>query len=270
MTQALGQPTPAYPRPYRGRFAPSSTGALHLGSLLTAVASFLQARSQGGEWVLRIDDIDRERCSQSAADAILRTLDGFQLHWDGPVVYQSERTDFYRAALDRLRHAQLVYDCCCPRKILAGHPVYPGTCRHGPQLIGGPYAIRVIVQGSAIRFDDGLRGPQCQDLRTSCGDFIIRRRDGSYAYHLATVVDDAATEVTEVVRGSDLLDSTPRQIYLQRLLGLPTPSYCHTPLVLASDGRKLSKQNAATTEGCSEGNSGVGHASLGHLPTRRD
>lgn len=245
LTRPVRRPFPRHPGSYRGRFAPSPTGALHLGSLLTAVASFLQARAQRGEWVLRIDDIDRERCTRSSADAILRTLERFELHWDGPVVYQSQRIDRYRAALDSLRQAGLVYDCSCPRKVLATKPIYPGTCGQGLRVESGPCAARLRINDSSIRFDDCLHGPQFQDLRTSCGDFIIRRRDGSYAYHLATVIDDADAEVTEVVRGSDLLDSTPRQIYLQRLLRLPTPSYCHTPVVIAADGRKISKQNAA-------------------------
>lgn len=176
----------------------------------------------------------------------MRCLERYQLHWDGPVVYQRLRTERYRAAFESLRQEGLLYGCRCSRKELSGRLVYPGTCsKQQIPADASSVAARMAIDGRPIRFVDCLLGPQAHDLGLLSGDFIVRRRDGIYAYHLATVVDDADAEVTEVVRGSDLLDSTPRQVYLQQMLHLPTPSYAHTPLLLAPDGRKLSKQNAA-------------------------
>lgn len=231
---------------YRGRFAPSPSGPLHLGSLYTALASFLQARSRQGEWLLRIDNVDPERSSTAAADSIRRTLENFGLCWDGPVVYQQGRLDRYRSALDSLRQEGLIYGCRCSRKRLIGKPVYPGYCRHLRLPNDRPnLAQRVITAQSVIRFHDTLHGDCLRDLGADTGDFIVRRRDGAFAYHLATVVDDADAEISEVLRGSDLLASTPRQVHLQRLLRLPTPTYCHTPVLTDADGHKLSKQTLA-------------------------
>lgn len=233
--------------PYRGRFAPSPSGALHLGSLYTALVGFCEARHRGGAWLVRIDDVDRARCSLAHADDILRTLEKHGFCWDEAVLFQSERNEIYRAALEQLRADDLVFPCTCPRRELAASgPVYPGTCReryrHPP--FGG-YAIRLRVVETDICFDDQLQGRIEQHLANKVGDFIIRRRDGIYAYHLATVIDDAEQGITEVLRGIDLLDSTPRQILLQDHLGLPRPEYCHIPVLTDRSGIKLSKQAGA-------------------------
>lgn len=238
---------------YRGRFAPSPTGPLHLGSLCTALASFLQAKSQKGEWHLRIDDVDPFRTVAGSSDRILRTLEAFGLHWDGPVLYQSERLEAYRAALDRLDSRRLLYVCACSRKDLAtlseGNtemPIYPGLCRNkNLKPSASPYALRVKTENSSVTFEDRLQGMVTQHLAKDVGDFIVYRRDRVYAYHLATVLDDDEQGITEVVRGVDLLDSTPRQIYLQRLLGLSTPTYAHVPVLVDRAGFKLSKQTHA-------------------------
>ncbi|WP_434101614.1 tRNA glutamyl-Q(34) synthetase GluQRS [Methylocaldum gracile] len=238
---------------YRGRFAPSPTGPLHLGSLYTALASFLQAKSQQGEWYLRIDDVDPFRTIADSADRILRTLETFGLHWNGPILYQSERLEAYRAALARLDHQELLYPCTCSRKDLASFSdgntdasIYPGFCRNrNKKPVTDPHALRVITENAAVTFEDMLQGPVTQNLANDVGDFIVFRRDAVYAYHLATVLDDDEQGITEVVRGVDLLDSTPRQIYLQRLLGLPTPVYAHVPVLLDQMGLKLSKQTYA-------------------------
>lgn len=243
-----GQPSKAV---YRGRFAPSPTGPLHLGSLYTALAGFLHAKAQGGEWLLRIDDLDPYRTLPGAADRIRYTLEACGLYWDGPVMYQAGRTDAYRDALDRLLAVSLVYPCLCSRKdlIQAGSETsiaYPGFCRGRRLERGtGSHALRINTEGIRIAFEDRLQGPTQQDLETEVGDFILYRRDGVYAYHLATVLDDAEQGITEVLRGQDLLDSTPRQIYLQRRLGLPTPGYTHVPILVDRNGQKLSKQTFA-------------------------
>lgn len=248
MRESIPSPPTRFPE-YRGRFAPSPTGPLHLGSLYTALAGFLQARSRGGAWFLRIDDLDPPRTVPGAADRIQRGLEALGLHWDGSVLYQSQRLAAYAAALDRLREAGWVYACACSRKQLAAHAagVYPGWCR---ARIGQPppaaHALRVRVQGGTLAFDDALQGRIAQHLETEVGDFILYRRDAVYAYPLATVLDDAAQGITEVLRGIDLMDSTPRQIHLERLLGLPAKTYAHVPvLVDAHTGQKLSKQNLA-------------------------
>jgi glutamyl-Q tRNA(Asp) synthetase len=236
---------------YRGRFAPSPTGPLHLGSLYTALASFLQAKSHRGEWRLRIDDVDPFRTVADSADRILRTLEAFRLYWDGPILYQSERLEAYHAALERLDNQKRLYVCTCSRKDLAAlsggnTEIYPGFCRNeNKKRLAGPHALRVITEDAPVTFEDMLQGLVTQNLAKDVGDFIAFRRDEVYAYHLATVLDDCDQGITEVVRGVDLLDSTPRQIYLLRLLGLPTPAYAHVPILLDQMGLKLSKQTYA-------------------------
>lgn len=241
--------------PYRGRFAPSPTGPLHFGSLITALASFLRARSQQGVWLVRMEDLDPPREMPGAADEILRTLEALELHWDETVRYQSSRHEAYEAALAQLREQGRAYACGCTRSEIAAaqrgdqqgeEPVYPGTCRSGLAPGREPRAWRVLTHGEPIHFDDLLQGPQRHVLEQICGDFVVRRADQLFAYQLAVVVDDADQRITEVVRGCDLLDSTTRQIHLQRLLDLATPRYLHLPLVLDPTGVKLSKQTGAT------------------------
>ncbi len=260
------------PQPaYRGRFAPSPTGPLHFGSLVSALASWLDAHAHGGSWLVRVEDIDGPRTVPGAAADILATLERFGFHPDEAPVWQSARLDLYRAALDRLIAAGHVYPCGCTRKEIADSQlhahrrnttlIYPGTCRDG--LHGKParaWRLRVPDQAdeadeaneaharqarSVIRFDDRWQGPQAQDLATEVGDFVLLRADGQWAYQLAVVVDDAAQGITHVVRGADLLDSTARQIWLQRCLGVPTPTYLHVPVVTNAEGEKLSKQTGA-------------------------
>jgi glutamyl-Q tRNA(Asp) synthetase len=237
--------------PYCGRFAPSPTGDLHSGSLLTATGSYLAARSRHGRWLVRMEDVDRAREVPGAADRILRTLDCFGFEWDGLVVRQSDRLGLYEAALQRLKREERVYGCTCTRAELARLPrtsddeaVYPGLCRKGARPSSLPPALRFLTgtTGHETVFEDALQGRFAQDVAAQVGDFIVRRRDGYHAYQLAVVVDDAEQGITEVVRGCDLLDNTPRQILLQRALGLPTPGYCHLPVVAESDGSKLSKR----------------------------
>ncbi|MDT0634303.1 tRNA glutamyl-Q(34) synthetase GluQRS [Spectribacter hydrogenoxidans] len=234
-----------------GRYAPSPSGPLHAGSLLAAVASFVHARSRGTRWVLRMDDIDRDREVPGAADDILRTLEAFGLTWDGPVLYQSRRLDAYQAALDQLRESGRVFDCGCTRREAqtgpAGieGPVYPGTCRDGLPAGRSPRSVRFRTTEGDLAFQDGIQGAIAQNPAKDVGDFVVRRADGQFAYQLAVVVDDAAQGVTEVVRGADLLTSTPRQILLQQALGLPVPDYWHVPLIAHADGRKFSKSEGA-------------------------
>lgn len=233
---------------YRGRFAPSPTGPLHFGSLVAATASYLQARSQHGEWWVRIDDIDPPREVAGASDDILRTLEAFGFEWDGPVQYQSQRYARYAAALDQLQQLGLVYPCACSRKEIAEFSpqgIYPGTCRKGlgPQQQARAWRLRVSNQ--PIEFIDRILGMRCADLAREAGDFVLFRADGYYAYQLATGLDDAEQGITEVVRGADLLDSTPRQRYIQHSLNLPSPAYAHHPVVTATNGEKFSKQNLA-------------------------
>jgi glutamyl-Q tRNA(Asp) synthetase len=237
---------------YRGRFAPSPTGPLHFGSLVAAAGSFLDARSRGGEWLVRMEDLDPPRVAAGAADAILRTLEACGLGWDGPVLYQSARNDAYHHALHRLRELRLVYPCACSRREIADSamagtegPVYPGTCRGGIAAGRNARALRLNTSGAAIQFEDALQGPITCELERESGDFVLYRSDGVYAYQLAVVVDDAEQGVTDVVRGADLLASTPRQIYIQRLLGLPQPRYAHLPVAVNERGEKLSKQTLA-------------------------
>lgn len=236
----------------RGRFAPTPSGPLHFGSMVAAVGSYLDAKSRGGEWLLRIDDLDPPRVAPGATDAILRCLEGFALHWDGPVAHQSARTEFYRQALDRLQANGHVFACGCSRREVdeagvAGidGPIYPGTCRDGIPGNRAARALRMRVGHSSIEFVDALQGPVHQDLGNEIGDFVLRRADGVHAYHLACAVDDAAQGITDVVRGADLIASTPRQILVQTLLGLPIPAYLHLPVATRPDGEKLSKQTLA-------------------------
>jgi glutamyl-Q tRNA(Asp) synthetase len=237
---------------YRGRFAPSPTGPLHAGSLVAALASWLDARAHGGEWLVRIEDVDRPRCPPGMDDVILGQLDALGLKPDEPPTWQSRRGELYQAALDRLIASGHAYGCACTRAEIAaaagprprhGELIYPGTCRNGTQ--GRPVrAWRFRVEGR-IAWQDRRLGAQSQDLEAEVGDFVLKRADGLWAYQLAVVVDDAGQGITDIVRGEDLADNTPRQIALQRALGFPTPRYLHTPLVLAVDGHKLSKQNGA-------------------------
>ena len=243
--------------PPRGRFAPSPTGPLHLGSLCTAVGSWLDARARGGQWLVRIEDVDRSRADRQRASQILGTLESFALTWDGPVLYQSERSEAYAQALARLAARDLIYACTCTRSELPpatepeGEAVYPGTCRAGVTHPERAAALRLRVPAGATTVGDRRLGTLTQDLATCAGDFVVRRRDGSYAYPLAVVVDDAAQGITDVVRGADLWLQTPRQRLLQTLLGLPTPRYLHLPLVVEPDGSKLSKsrRSVAVTAG---------------------
>ncbi len=236
---------------HRGRFAPTPSGPLHFGSLVAALGSHLEARASGGEWLVRIEDVDPPRVVSGAADDILRTLEAFGFEWDGPVMYQSRRGGAYEVALDRLLRLDRVYPCTCSRKFLAERarrgvdgPVYPGTCRaRRPGALQA--ALRLRVPTGRIVFEDGLQGRIACEVSRECGDFVLRRADGVWSYQLAVVVDDAEQGITHVVRGADLLASTPRQILLQRLLGLPTPAYLHLPVVLDPHGDKLSKQTLA-------------------------
>ena len=234
---------------YVGRFAPSPTGPLHLGSLVTAVASYLHARQASGEWLLRIDDIDPPREVPGAANQILETLEGLELEWDRSVVYQSQRDSIYRAEADRLLADNLAFRCNCSRAALrtggaARTARYPGTCRD-LRLSGPDTAVRARVEPGVVAFVDGFQGACRVELSDTIGDYVIVRRDAFPAYHLACVVDDAAQGITTVVRGIDLLDSTPAHVHLQGLLGLPTPAYCHLPILVNDRGQKLSKQTGA-------------------------
>ncbi len=247
---------------YRGRFAPSPTGPLHAGSLVAALASWLDARAHGGTWLVRIEDVDTPRCVPGAGDVILGQLAACGFLPDETPVWQSQRGSAYQVALDRLTAAGLAYPCGCSRSDIAlalaaqgrgksrhGELVYPGTCRHG--LHGKPArAVRALssdAAGNELRIDwqDRRLGPQTQNLTRDVGDFVLLRADGLWSYQLAVVVDDADQDITDVVRGADLADNTPRQIHLQNLLGLRTPRYLHTPLVRGENGEKLSKQNGA-------------------------
>ncbi|OHB25789.1 MAG: tRNA glutamyl-Q(34) synthetase GluQRS [Desulfuromonadaceae bacterium GWC2_58_13] len=240
-----------------GRFAPSPTGALHFGSLLAAVGSYCLARHGGGRWLLRMEDLDTPRVVSGAADEIMRTLEALSLFWDGEVVWQSRRTERYAAMLARLDEQGLVFGCACSRKeILASAPhageegpVYPGTCRSGLAPGLRPRAWRLRVPSSQVCLTDGVFGPLSQCLADEVGDFVLRRADGLFAYQLAVVVDDADAGVTQVVRGQDLLSSTPRQIYLQDCLNFPHPRYIHLPLALSAEGEKISKRHGAVAVG---------------------
>ena len=226
---------------YIGRFAPTPSGYLHFGSLVAALASYLDARAVGGRWLLRMEDLDPPREVPGAQAAILKSLENYGLHWDGELVRQSERHDAYAALVDELLQRGLAYACTCSRKQLEGYQgIYPGFCREAGHAQDNA-AIRLRVPESRYGFVDRVQGQYSQHLGREVGDFVIRRRDGLYAYQLAVVLDDGWQGVTDVVRGADLLDSTPRQLYLQELLGLTQPRYLHVPLIIQPDGHKLGK-----------------------------
>ena len=237
---------------YRGRFAPSPTGPLHFGSLVAAIGSYLDAKHHHGIWLVRMEDLDTPRCMPGAADEIPRTLAAFGLRSDEPIIYQSRRTAAYEKALHQLQAGGSVYPCCCTRKEIADSAlsgieglVYPGTCRTGIPANRDGRAWRVCTNNRSIKFEDALQGQIAQNLETEIGDFVVKRADGLFAYQLAVVVDDAFQGITHIVRGADLLASTPRQIYLQRLLDLPAPRYMHLPIAVNTTGEKLSKQTLA-------------------------
>lgn len=238
---------------YIGRFAPSPTGPLHFGSLVAAVASYCDARKNNGQWLLRMEDLDKPREVQGAADTILHQLEAFGFEWDGPVLYQSQRDAFYSDALNFLKENLLIYPCTCTRKEIADSSttfgiegaIYPGTCLSRPIKPDAPIAWRIKTDEDAICFHDAIQGEIKQVPGKDIGDFILKRADGLFAYQLAVVVDDAMQEITHIVRGADLLDSTPRQIYLQHKLGYRTPAYAHIPVATNTAGEKLSKQTLA-------------------------
>ena len=251
---------------YVGRFAPSPTGPLHFGSLVAAVASYLDARSRGGAWHLRMEDVDAPRTVPGAAEAIIATLESLGFGWDGPVVRQSERALRYAEELASLEARGIAYRCRCTRKEIADSGflgiegiVYPGTCREAAVPPSDAAAIRVIAGEETIAFEDRLQGFISQRVAADVGDFVVKRRDGLFAYQLAVVVDDADLGVTDVVRGADLLLSTPRQIHLQHLLGLPTPRYLHVP-VATHEGQKLSKQTLAAAVDAGNGRTQLARA----------
>lgn len=236
---------------YRGRFAPSPTGPLHFGSLVAAVGSYLQARQQDGQWWLRIEDIDPPREAPGASDSIIATLNSLGFEWD-ELVYQSKRMNYYREALDYLQAQELIYPCTCSRRQLRDEQpdpsstlIYPGHCRERRFPCRERHALRILTRGAVIDFTDRLQGYQHCDLEHDAGDFILLRADGYVSYQLAVAMDDSDQGMSEVIRGCDLLDSTPRQIHVQRQLGLATPDYGHLPVVLGKDGQKLSKQTGA-------------------------
>ena len=229
----------ARPHAYVGRFAPSPTGPLHLGSLLAAVGSFVDARHHGGRWLVRMEDLDTTRVIRGCADDMLRTLESFGLHWDAAVEYQSRRTGHYREALEELKARNLTFECSCTRQDRSPRGAYPGTCRTGPRH-AGPTSTRFLVEGGRVEFADRIQGA-CGFELGQLGDVVVRRRDGVFAYQLAVVVDDALQGVTHVVRGADLLDNTPWQLTLQRALRLPAPAYAHLPVVVEARGSKLAK-----------------------------
>ena len=228
----------------RGRFAPSPTGELHFGSIIAAVASFLDARSRDEEWLVRIDDVDTPRVAPGAGAAILRELERLELAWDGEIVHQSARLGRYEAALQALRARDLCFPCACTRRAVAGR-VYPGTCRTGVPPGRQARSVRVRVGDGSCEVDDLVQGTCRQDLGAEIGDFIVYRADGIFAYHLATAVDDAEQGITRVIRGADLLFATLHQVYLQDLLGLRRPEYGHVPVATSRGGKKLSKQTRA-------------------------
>lgn len=251
---------------YVGRFAPSPSGPLHFGSLVAALGSSLDARAAKGKWLLRIEDVDRPRCVPGAADAILHTLDRLGFCWDGEPVWQSARDERYRAILERLRKDGLAYPCTCTRREIAdsqagtaadGAAVYPGTCRNGLPPGRSPRAWRLRVSGAPLAFVDRVQGEIVQRLPAEVGDFVLQRADGLYAYQLAVVVDDADAGITDIVRGADLLASTPRQIWLQHCLGVPVPAYAHLPVATNAAGEKWSKQTQAAAVDAGNGSAAL-------------
>ncbi|WP_455208975.1 tRNA glutamyl-Q(34) synthetase GluQRS [Kaarinaea lacus] len=236
---------------YRGRFAPSPTGPLHFGSLVAAMASYLEAKANQGSWLLRVEDLDPPREIPGSVDAIVRTLEIHGLYWDETIMFQSQRHEAYQATIDALRQRGLVYQCSCSRKEImeqqdgSGFAIYPGTCRGLPHKLSSQYAVRVMTESQEVGFHDRIMGYFGHNIGTDVGDFVLRRADGWFAYQLAVVIDDAEQGITDVVRGSDLLDNTPRQIFLQQLFGLPQPGYAHVPVAANPNGEKLSKQTFA-------------------------
>lgn len=253
-TATTGIASQADPAPC-GRFAPTPSGPLHLGSLLAAAGSYLNVRSRGGRWLLRIDDLDRARCIPDLVGQFQATLDTFGFEWDGDIQFQSDRIETYAEAVTALQAGNHCYPCRCSRASIAAaqiadpasEPIYPGTCREDMSAGSELHALRFRIDAddAEVRFDDAFQGTVQQDCRREAGDFVIQRRDGPYAYHLAVVVDDELQGVTEVVRGADLLSSTPRQVLLQRSLGYRTPHYGHLPLLTEPDGQKLAKSRRA-------------------------
>ena len=238
---------------YKDRFAPSPTGPVHFGTLVAAVGSYLQAKTNNGEWLIRIEDVDITRKVEGADVDILHTLEAFGFEWHGQIIYQSSQNEYYQQALEQLISQNLVFPCLCTRKQLAiinsskmNRSMYPGTCRHRQLPQKSQHALRLLAKNKTIYFDDAVMGKQSENIKKQCGDIIIKRRDGLFAYQLAVVVDDARQGICEIVRGADLLDSTARQIYLQKVLGYSTPTYCHLPLAVDADGKKISKSDGAT------------------------
>jgi glutamyl-Q tRNA(Asp) synthetase len=245
-TNAQGLSTNHSATTYTGRFAPSPSGALHFGSIVTAIASYLDARANRGQWLVRMENLDPARETPEAAGEILRQLEAFGLHWDETVLYQSSRLDVYQQVMGFLDSKNLCFSCNCSRQqVKAMGSVYNGNCRNKTTAEEGPTAIRLKTESVVIAFEDLIQGQINQQLEAQTGDFIIRRKDTLFAYQLAVVVDDAFQQVTHVIRGYDLLDSTPRQIYLQAKLGYSTPHYGHVPVVVNELGQKLSKQHFA-------------------------
>ncbi len=238
---------------YIGRFAPSPTGPLHFGSLIAAVASYCDAQANNGKWLVRMEDLDKPREMAGAANSILKTLEAFGFSWDGEIMYQSHRMDAYESALESLRRQGVIYPCTCSRKEIADSAtstgiegaIYPGTCLKHATQANIHAALRAMVPDESITFHDQIQGIISQNLARDIGDFVVKRADGLFAYQLAVVVDDAEQGITHIVRGSDLIDSTSRQIFLQRLLGYQTPRYAHVPVAANANGEKLSKQTMA-------------------------
>lgn len=240
---------------YIGRFAPSPTGSLHFGSLVAAVASYCDAKANQGKWLVRMEDLDKPREIAGAADTILGQLEAFGFTWDGEILYQSQRSAIYTEAFQQLNAQNVLYPCTCTRKEIADSSqqwgiegvIYPKTCLTQALKPHASIAWRVKTNAAPIQFEDAIQGAISQQLNTAVGDFILKRADGLFAYQLAVVVDDAAQGINHIVRGADLLASTPRQIYLQQLLQLQTPHYAHVPLACNAAGEKLSKQTLAKT-----------------------
>ncbi|EPF81637.1 tRNA glutamyl-Q(34) synthetase GluQRS [Acinetobacter rudis] len=230
--------------PYMGRFAPSPTGPLHFGSLITAVASFCDAKAHAGQWLVRIEDTDIPRIYPGSEEHILRCIDAFEFEPDAKIIFQRDRLDYYQEILEQLQQLNLTYACQCTRKMLGSNHIYAGTCRE-LGLAFEHHAIRLKVTNQLICFTDALQGEQCSNLQHDLGDFVLKRRDGIMNYQLAVVVDDAAQGITHVVRGADLLDNTTRQIWLGQCLNYAQPHYMHLPLAMNAQGQKLSKQNLA-------------------------
>jgi len=231
---------------YVGRFAPSPTGPLHFGSLITALASYLDAKANDGKWLVRVEDLDPPRVVTGSSTLILEQLQALGMDWDGEVLHQSTRLSAYERILEQLKDRKLCFSCDCSRQRVSKlGGIYDGRCRSRGLICNSQLAIRLKIRPETIEFADGIQGNFAQNLENEVGDFILRRKDGLFAYQLAVVADDAEQEITHIVRGYDLLSSTPRQIYLQQLLGLPTPSYAHIPIIVNGLGQKLSKQHFA-------------------------